>query len=200
MNHSIFYILFNCPQSVHSLCEFYTTWVFQPLLIFCSSIRERVKARSFKDSRSRELTGVITYLKLCPSFGSANYDLLIQTEIHIVLKNSKHENINWTQSAGDNSSLKRLEERSCLRVSVYLISPAPAYRAVYSLTLCVLSKQEYPGFSWIYFKVNPIITFSFIAKNSLIWILWSECVICFVLLFPTCLPSFINQLAWVAAC
>lgn len=37
--------------------------------------------------------------------------------------------------------------------------------------LCVLSKREYPGFSWIYFKVNPIITFSFIAKLSLMWIL-----------------------------
>lgn len=49
---------------------------------------------------------------------------------------------------------------------MYLISPDLAYRAVYSLTLCVLSKREYPGFSWIYFKVNPIITFSFIAKKQ----------------------------------
>lgn len=30
---------------------------------------------------------------------------------------------------------------------------------IVSLTLCVLSKQEYPGFGWIYFKVNPLITF-----------------------------------------
>lgn len=52
-----------------------------------------------------------------------------------------------------------------LRVSVSL-SLVSAY-AAYSLTLCVLSKQEYPGFSWIYFKVNPIILLPF----SLIWIL-----------------------------
>lgn len=62
------------------------------------------------------------------------------------------------------------KERSSLRVSVSL-SLVSAY-AAYSLTLCVLSKQEYPGFSWIYFKVNPIILLSF----SLIWILWRECV------------------------
>lgn len=35
---------------------------------------------------------------------------------------------------------------------------ASAHLAVYSLTRCVLSKREYPGFSWIYFKVNLTIT------------------------------------------
>lgn len=86
-------------------------------------------------------------------------------------------------------------KRDLAWVSVCLLSPALAYRAVYSLTLCVLSKREYPGFSWIYFKVNPIIMFSFIAKR--VW--FRFCSVCMTVwfllypLFPSCLLSFFNQ-------
>ena len=47
-----------------------------------------------------------------------------------------------------------------------MVLVSTAYDAAYSLTLCALSKREYPGFSWIYFKVNPLIMISIIAKKQ----------------------------------
>lgn len=145
---------------------------------------------------------VILFLKTTSFFHFFAYSI-DKTVSRFYMENKTRVNIKSQteqQSGWDNNLLKRLEERSCLRVSVYLISPALAYHAVYSLTLCVLSKQEYPGFSWIYFKVNQIIKFSFIAKNSLIWILCSECIwLCDFVLY-SCFPSCVNQSVWVVAC
>lgn len=82
---------------------------------------------------------------------------------------------------------------------MFLISPAHAYRAVYSLTLCVLSKREYPGFSWIYFKVNPIIMFFFLSQKQfdMDFVKWMCMTARFVLFFYSCFPlvyfSFMNH-------
>lgn len=97
--------------------------------------------------------------------------------------------LRWRASLAKEAGREMMVPESFPRVS--FPPPGLAYHAADSLTLCVLSKREYPGFSWIYFKVNQIIAFSLIA-NSLIWIFvkWVCRIVrfCYLALSASCAP------------